>query len=56
VNKTLVSVHAAITLADREGIIKVYPHSLLDALAAGKPVLVSRAIPMADYVESLSNQ
>ena len=50
VNKALASVHAAITLATREGIVKAYPHSLLDALAAGKPALVSKTIPMADYV------
>lgn len=50
VNRILADVHAAIALADGPGIVKSYPHSLLDALAAGKPVLVSRAIPMADYV------
>ena len=50
VNEVLAEVHAGITLAERSGIIKSYPHSLLDCLAAGKPVLVSRAIPMADYV------
>jgi glycosyltransferase involved in cell wall biosynthesis len=51
VNRILAQVHASITLAEKPGIIKSYPHSLLDSLAAGKPVLVSRAIPMADYVE-----
>jgi len=50
VNRVLAGVHAAIALADGPGIVKSYPHSLLDSLAAGKPVLVSRAIPMADYV------
>lgn len=50
VNRVLAGVHASITLATRPGIVKSYPHSLLDSLAAGKPVLVSRAIPMADYV------
>lgn len=50
VNQVLAGVHGAITLADAPGIVKSYPHSLLDSLAAGKPVLVSRAIPMADYV------
>lgn len=50
VNRILADVHAAIALADGPGIVKSYPHSLLDSLAAGKPVLVSRAIPMADYV------
>jgi len=50
VNAVLATVHASITLADAPGIVKSYPHSLLDSLAAGKPVLVSQAIPMADYV------
>lgn len=51
VNEVLAGVHASITLASSPAIIKSYPHSLLDSLAAGKPVLVNRAIPMADYVE-----
>jgi len=51
-NTILANVHAAITLADAPGIVKSYPHSLLDSLAAGKPVMVSQAIPMADYVEN----
>jgi glycosyltransferase involved in cell wall biosynthesis len=51
VNQVLANVHASIVLASDSGIIKSYPHSLLDSLAAGKPVLVSRSIPMADYVE-----
>ncbi len=51
VNKILAGVHASITLATAPGIVKSYPHSLLESLAAGKPVLVSQAIPMADYVE-----
>ncbi|MEJ5308741.1 MAG: glycosyltransferase [Anaerolineae bacterium] len=51
VNQILASVHATITLAADPALIKAYPHSLLDSLAAGKPVLVNRAIPMADYVE-----
>lgn len=50
VNAILADVHASITLADAPGIVKSYPHSLLDSLAAGKPVLISQAIPMADYV------
>jgi len=51
VNKVLASVHASITLATAPGIVKSYPHSLLESLVAGKPVLISRAIPMASYVE-----
>ncbi len=51
VNQILATVHASVALATAPGIIKSHPHSLLDSLAAGKPVLISRAIPMADYVE-----
>jgi glycosyltransferase involved in cell wall biosynthesis len=50
VNQVLARTHAAVVLADTPAIIKAYPHSLLESLAAGKPVLVSRCIPMADYV------
>lgn len=50
VNQALATVHATVNLATDTAIIKAYPHSLLDSLAAGKPVLVSQAIPMADYV------
>jgi glycosyltransferase involved in cell wall biosynthesis len=50
VNAVLARAHGAALLATRPGIVKSYPHSLLDSLAAGKPVLVSRAIPLADYV------
>lgn len=53
VNQVLARVHASVALASAPGIIKSYPHSLLDSLAAGKPVIVSRAIPMADYVEEI---
>lgn len=51
VNRILASVHATITLTTDAALIKAYPHSLLDSLAAGKPVLVNRAIPIADYVK-----
>lgn len=51
VNQVLASVHASVALATNPAIIRSYPHSLMESLAAGKPVLVSRCIPMADYVE-----
>lgn len=51
VNQVLSRVHASITLATNPAIIRAYPHSLLESLAAGKPVIISRSIPMADYVE-----
>ena len=51
VNTVLARVHASIALATDPAIIKAYPHSLIESLAAGKPILLSRSIPMADYVE-----
>jgi glycosyltransferase involved in cell wall biosynthesis len=42
--------HAAILIAKRPDQIKAYPHSLLESLAAGKPVVLSATIPMADFV------
>lgn len=51
VNQILATVHGTILLASRGDIVKAYPHSLLDSLAAGKPVITSRAIPMSDDVE-----
>jgi glycosyltransferase involved in cell wall biosynthesis len=50
VNEVLASSHAAVNLATGGGIVKAYPHSLLEALAAGRPVLVSRQIPMAAHI------
>ena len=48
-------VHAAIVLADRSGIVKAWPHSLLEALTAGRPVIISRSIPMAPFVQEHKN-
>lgn len=51
VNEVLAGVHAAVVLASDATLVKAFPHSLLEALAVGRPVLVSRALPMAEYVE-----
>jgi glycosyltransferase involved in cell wall biosynthesis len=51
VNEILTRVHAAAVLAEEATLVKAFPHSLLESLIAGKPVLVSRPLPMADYVE-----
>lgn len=51
VNQILAAVHGTINLAADAAIIKAYPHSLLDSLAAGKPILVSKAIALADDVQ-----
>jgi glycosyltransferase involved in cell wall biosynthesis len=53
VNQILATVHASIVLAAHGNVVKAYPNSLLDSLAAGKPVLVSRALPMSAYVEQM---
>jgi glycosyltransferase involved in cell wall biosynthesis len=53
VNEILSYVHASIALATHPAIIRPYPHSLLESLAAGKPVLLSKTIPMADYVQRM---
>jgi len=50
VNEMLARVHAAVVLADDAALVKAFPHSLLESLAAGRPVLVSQVLPMADYV------
>ncbi len=50
VNAILGRVHATVVLAEHPHLIKEYPHSLIESLAAGKPVLVSEPIAMADYV------
>jgi glycosyltransferase involved in cell wall biosynthesis len=51
VNRVLAGVHASIALTTNSAIVKAYPQSLLESLAAGKPVLISRAVAMSDYVE-----
>lgn len=53
VNRVLAGVHASVVLASDPAIVRAYPHSLLESLAAGKPVILNEAIPMADYVEQL---
>jgi glycosyltransferase involved in cell wall biosynthesis len=50
VSRVLTRVHAAVVLAGRPGLVRAYPHSLMEALAAGRPVVVSDGSPMAEYV------
>jgi glycosyltransferase involved in cell wall biosynthesis len=54
VDQVMSRVHAAIVLSDTQRRVKAYPHSLIEALACGRPVLVSRCIAMAEYVEKQS--
>ncbi len=51
ISRILSRCHAAVVLASKADLVKSYPNSLMEALAAGKPVLISRAIPMSYYVE-----
>jgi len=50
VDTVLARVHAAIVLADKPKLVKSFPNSLMEALACGRPVLVSDCLAMADYV------
>ena len=50
INAYLSRAHATVLPAKRSDIVKAYPHSLLESLVAGKPVILSDALPMADYV------
>ena len=51
ISRILARCHAAVVLASKADLVKSYPNSLMEALAAGKPVLISRAIPMSYYIE-----
>jgi glycosyltransferase involved in cell wall biosynthesis len=53
VNQVLARVHAAVVLADDPTLVKGFPHSLLESLAAGRPVLVSQALSMAGDVDEM---
>ena len=52
VSRVLTRVHAAVVLAEAPGLVKAYPHSLLEALAAGRPVVISDGNAMAEYVQA----
>ncbi len=45
----LAASHAAVVLAARPRLVKAYPHSLLEALAAGRPILASACLPIATW-------
>jgi glycosyltransferase involved in cell wall biosynthesis len=52
INEYLKKAHATILLTENGGLVKSFPHSLIESLVAGKPVLLSDTIAMADYVNS----
>ncbi|MCP5100430.1 MAG: glycosyltransferase [Chloroflexi bacterium] len=54
VNEMLAHAHAAVLFVTDRSLIKAHPHSLLESLAAGKPVLVSNLLPLAKMVTETS--
>jgi glycosyltransferase involved in cell wall biosynthesis len=44
--------HATVGLAAHNRLLKAYPHSLLESLAAGRPVIVSETLALADDVRA----
>ena len=51
ISEILSRCHAAVVLSATSDQVKSYPNSLMESLAAGRPVLVSRSNPMSYYVE-----
>jgi glycosyltransferase involved in cell wall biosynthesis len=51
VNAVLARVHASVVLAENPTLVRAYPHSLIESLAAGKPVLASQGMPMAALLQ-----
>jgi len=51
VNEVLAGVHATVVLASDEKVIKAYPHSIMESLAAKKPVIVSGCLQIKKYVK-----
>jgi glycosyltransferase involved in cell wall biosynthesis len=53
VNEYLARAHAVVLLARSSRLVKAWPHSLVEGLAAGRPALVSEAIPISDEIRKL---
>ena len=51
INQILKEVHGTILLAKNASLVKAQPHSLLESLQSGKPVLISRPIALSNVVE-----
>ena len=52
VGQYLERAHAAVVLAENGGLVRSFPHSLIESLLVGRPVLLSDTIAMADYIKS----
>ncbi len=53
VNEFLARAHAVVLLARSSRLVKAWPHSLVEGLAAGRPALASEAIPISDEIRKL---
>jgi glycosyltransferase involved in cell wall biosynthesis len=51
ISEILSRCHAAVVLSVTSDQVKSYPNTLMESLAAGRPVLLSRSNPMSYYVE-----
>lgn len=52
VNEYMKQTHATVLMSNHPSIVKSYPHSLIESLKAGKPVIISNTIPMADLIKT----
>lgn len=50
VNQVLARVHAAVVLARSAKLVKAFPDSLIEALAAGRPIVASRTLGAAGFI------
>ncbi len=50
VDRVLAGVHAGVVLARRPHLVKPYPHSLLECLAVGRPILASAGLAISELV------
>lgn len=51
VAQLLKTVHATVLLCKDASVVKAYPHSLIESLISGKPVITSTQIAIADFVQ-----
>ncbi len=51
VNQMLAKVHATVLFAKNAGIVKSWPNSLMESIAAGKPVISNTVIPISKAIK-----
>jgi len=47
----LKTTHATILLSNDASVVKAYPHSLIESLISGKPVITSKQIAISDFID-----